>query len=388
MPSSHIYLTLQQTLRYSTTALAVLLSSLTIPAHADDKASPTAAPAKPAMVVSTVTPQRTALPIRLTANGNINAWQEAIIGAEVDGLRLTELNANIGDKVKRGQVLARFDAASVQADVAQQKAAVAEADAALAEARANAERTRTLQASGALSAQQISQYLTAETSAKARLAATQAQLKIQELRLRHSQINAPDDGIISARSATLGSVPGVGQELFRMIRQNRLEWHGEVTASELARIRPGQLVRLSLDSSDASNANRITGKVRMVAPTVDVQSRIGLVYVDLPSSASAQGFKAGGFARGEFELGQSNVQTVPEQAVVMRNGFHYVYQVKPDNHVSSLKVQIGRRSNQQIEIIAGLPEGTIVALNGAGFLNDGDLVKVNNAASISEPPKH
>lgn len=374
-------------MRHTTLSLAILLASLTMSAHADDKANPAAAPAKPAMVVSTVTPQRSSLPIRLTANGNINAWQEAIIGAEVDGLRLTELNVNIGDHVKRGQVLARFDAASVQADVAQQKAAVAEADAALAEARTNAERTRILQASGALSAQQISQYLTAETSAKARLAATRAQLKIQELRLRHSQINAPDDGVISARSAALGSVPGVGQELFRMIRQNRLEWHGEVTASELTRIRPGQLVRLSLDSSDTSNANKIVGKVRMVAPTVDAQSRIGLVYVDLPSTASVQGYKAGSFARGEFELGLSNAQTVPEQALVMRNGFHYVYQVKPDNHVSSLKVQIGRRSNQQVEIIAGLPEGTIVALNGAGFLNDGDLVKINNAATVSEPVK-
>src|SRR5690606_25670854 len=131
------------------------------------------------------------LPIRLAANGNIAAWQEAIIGSEANGLRLADVLVNVGDRVRAGQVLATFASESVAADVAQARAALMEAEANAAEAAANAARARTLEKTGALSEQQINQYLTAEQTARARVEAAKATLDAQQVRLRHVQVRAP-----------------------------------------------------------------------------------------------------------------------------------------------------------------------------------------------------
>ena len=131
-----------------------------------------------------------ALPLRLAANGNIAAWQEASVGSESGGLKLLEVRANVGDVVQRGQVLAVFASESVQADLALARANLAEAQAQAADAAANAERARSLQPSGALSAQQISQYSTADLSARARVQSAQAALQQQELRLKSSLLDS------------------------------------------------------------------------------------------------------------------------------------------------------------------------------------------------------
>ncbi len=335
---------------------------------------------KPALTVSITQAHSGVLPIKLSANGSVLAWQEASVGAETNGLRVQELHASVGDSVKRGQLLATFAADSVQADVALARAAAAEAAANAAEATANADRARAVQGTGALSAQQVNQYLTAELTAKARVESAKAQLDSQQLRLRHTRVLAPDSGIISARSATVGSVVGNGTELFRLIRQGRLEWRAEVTSVELGRIAAGTGVVVTSPSGA-----QYKGKVRMVSPTVDAATRNGLVYVDLlgpvtAGKATPGAFKPGMFARGEFELGSSGALTVVQTAVVVRDGFSYVYRVGPDNRVAQLKVQTGRLLGDQVEILGGLkPEDRLVA-SGAGFLSDGDLVRVVDAA--------
>jgi RND family efflux transporter MFP subunit len=324
-----------------------MLSACDGKAAADKKA---AGPVKPALTVTTTRPSSAKLPIKLSANGNVAAWQEAIVGSESSGLRLTEVRVNVGDAVKKGQVLAVFSADSINADVAQARAALMEAEANAGEAVANAARARTLQSSGALSAQQISQYMTAETTAKARIASSKAALSSQQLRLKYTQVLAPDSGVISGRTATVGSVVGVGTELFRMIRQGRLEWRAEVTAAELARLHAGTSAVVK-----AANGSELTGKVRMIAPTIDAQTRSALVYVDLPASVAADApFKAGMFASGQFELGTSDALTVPQQAVVVRDGFSYVFRLNQDQRVSQLKVKAGRRLADRIEVVEGL----------------------------------
>ena len=324
--------------------------------------------ARPALTVSTARPQRSSLPLRLAANGNVAAWQEASIGAESNGLRLDEVLVNVGDAVKAGQVLARFASEMVQADVAQARASLLEAQAVAAEAAANAERARSLQTTGALSQQQIQQFTTAAQTAQARVESARALLQTQELRLRHTQVRAPDSGIISARTATVGAVLGTGTELFRMVRKGRLEWRAEVTSTELARIQPGAKTRIT-----AASGAMAEGTVRMVAPTVDPQTRNALVYVDLPPKTD---FRAGMFARGEFALGSSDALTVPQEALVVRDGFTYVFVVGPQQRVQQRKVQTGRRIADRVEILSGLEADTSVAVRGAGFLNDGDLVRV------------
>ena len=340
--------------------------------HAQDSAkSP-----RPALTVQTAPPQRTAMTQRLAANGNVAAWQEASIGAESNGLRLTEVRVNVGDSVKAGQVLATFAAEMVQADVAQARASLLEAKAHAAEAASNAERARTLQASGALSAQQIEQYTTAAQAAQARVEAAQALLQAQQLRLQHPQVRAPDHGVISARSATVGAVVGAGTELFRMVRKGRLEWRAEVTATELGRLRPGTAAQVT-----AASGASVQGQLRMVAPTVDPQTRNALVYVDLPAHPD---LRAGMFARGEFLLGQSDALTVPQEALVVREGFTYLFVLGADQRVQRLKVQPGRRAGERVEILSGLDAGAPVVVRGAGFLNDGDLVRVASGPEKSE----
>jgi len=368
--------------KFSPTALAVITAcvlatggALVFSAASRAADEPKAGQPRPALTVSTAQPQRMPVPLRLAANGNIAAWQEASIGAESNGLRLTEVRVNVGDAVKAGQVLATFSADTVQADVAQARASLLEAQAHAAEAAANADRARSLQATGALSQQQIQQFTTAEQTARARVEAAQAALNAQQLRLKYTQVVAPDSGVISARTATVGAVVGAGAELFRMVRKGRLEWRAEVTSTELRRIQPGAKVSVTAASGAVAE-----GTVRMVAPTVDPQTRNALVYVDLPANAD---FRAGMFARGDFALGQSEALTVPQEALVVRDGFSYVFVVGAEQRVVQRKVQTGRRVADRVEVLSGLDAQATVAVRGAGFLNDGDLVRV--AAPAAAP---
>jgi RND family efflux transporter MFP subunit len=344
-------------------------------------AAPASSSTKPALTVSLIKAKSSSLAIKLVANGSVAAWQEASVGTETGGLRVAELHASVGDRVKKGQVLATFATEAVQADVALTRAALAEALANAAEALANAERARAVQGSGAISAQQISQYLTQEQTAKARVASAQAQLDSQLLRLKQTQALAPDAGIISSRSASVGAVLGAGSEMFKLIRQGRLEWRGEVTSAELDRVKVGTGVTLT-----SPTGAQVKGRVRAVAPTVDAATRNGMVYVDVldtmaSGKAAVNGFKPGMFARGEFELGSSAALTLPQTAVVVRDGFSYVYRVDQDKRVSQLKVQTGRINADQIEIQSGVkPDDQLVA-SGGSFLSDGDLVRVMDVAA-------
>ena len=339
---------------------------------------------KAALTVTTVRAESADMPRRLVANGNVAPWQEAIIGSEAGGLRLTDVRANVGDSVRAGDVLAVFSADAVQADMAQATAALMEAEAAAADAANNAARARTLKDSGALSTQQINQFTTGAQTAQARVEAARAAVSTQRLRLRYTRVLAPDDGVISTRTATVGAVVPAGAELFRMIRQGRLEWRAEVTATELGSLRPGTAATVAAPGGAA-----IAGRVRMIAPTVDLQSRTALVYVDLlPPETGPLPLRAGMYARGEFDLGSAPALTVPQQAVVVRDGFSYVFRLNADNRVSQVKVRTGRRAGGRLEVIEGVAPDTVLALDGAGFLNDGDLVRrdgVNAPAAPAAP---
>jgi len=340
----------------------------------------TAAGAKPALTVMAITPQWVEWPRLLAANGNIAAWQEAVISAEISNLRLTEVRVNVGDRVHKGQVLARISSDSVAAALAESRAAVAEAEAMLAEARANGDRARQFQATGFLSAQQINQYLTAEKTALARLNAAHARLQAEQLRLAQTVVRAPDSGVISARTATVGSMAQPGEELFRLIRGSRLEWRAEVSAADLGKLKPGVAATLT-----APNGERIQGRVRMVAPTVDPQTLNGLVYVDLPTAETGNALRAGTFARGEFELGRSPALSLPQSAVLLRDGFPYVFRLGQQNTVVQTKVVVGQRVGDQIEIVSGIAADTRVVASGAGFLADGDMVRLVVAPASKNP---
>ena len=361
----------RQPLAYALVALGIVsVAALSLySTRSQAQNPPAAAPtAKAALSVSSVSPTSGTLALKLGANGSVAAWQEASIGAEVNGLRLTEVRVNVGDVVRKGQVLATFSADTVQADLNVALASLAEAQAASAAASVDAQRAASLKDTGALSAQQIAQFNTQDLTAKARVQAAQAQVASAQVRMKNTQLLAPDDGVISARNATVGSVVGAGAELFRMVRQGRLEWRAEVTSTEIARIKPGAVAQVT-----AASGAQVQGKVRVVAPTVDPQTRNALVYVDLPRHPD---IKAGMYARGEFAIGSATALTLPQQALVLRDGFTYAMRIEANNKVSQVKLQTGKRSGDAVEILSGAKAGEKFVASGAAFLADGDTVRV------------
>src|SRR5262245_3247096 len=181
----------------------------------------------------------------------------------------------------------------------QTEAAVAEAEANVAEAQANAQRAERLGKTGALSQQDATQYMTRDRTAQAQLESARARLRSQKLALDYTRVVAPDDGVISSRKATLGMVAQPGIELFRLVRQNRLDWRAELTGAQLARVHIGDAATVQL--ADGSTA---TGKVRQVAPVLDENTRIGLAYVELDrGDSNAPAARAGMYGTGTITLG-------------------------------------------------------------------------------------
>jgi RND family efflux transporter MFP subunit len=358
----------------------------------DDEASDTTAKkanvvnqTKAALTITTVRPERRMMRQSIAANGSIAPWQEALIGAEVNGLQINQVNVNVGDIVKRGQVIAEFSATTILADIAQANASLADAQASAIEAAGNASRARSIQDTGALSKQQIEQFMAQEASTKARVAAAEATLLSNQIRLKQTKVLAPDNGVISARAATVGAVVSPGQELFRLIRQGLLEWRAELTSSEIGAIKQGMDAYLTIPSGE-----KVVGKVRMVSPIVDTQTRNAMVFVDLPANNQ---IKSGMFARGSFELGENESVTLPASALVLRDGFTYVMQIDKQTqdkqiYVRQIKVQAGKRVGDMVEIIdlENNMDHDYVATGGA-FLADGDAVNViGNTAPLEIKP--
>lgn len=345
----------------------ILVLALSLAGCGDEAATDKAA-AKPALTVSLLAPEQAEWPALLAANGNVVAWQEAVIGAEVANFRIAEVRVEVGDRVRRGQVLARIADDTVASELAEAAAAVAEAEAAAAEAAGNAERASELRARGFYSTQLHAQYQSAARMSAARLAAARARQQAARLKMDKTAVLAPDDGLISARRATVGSLTQSGEELFRLIRSGRLEWRAEVPSADLLRVPVGTPATLT-----GPNGGTVSGTVRAVAPSVDAQTRNGLIYVDLPPTEAV---RAGMFARGEFELGRTPALSLPQTAVVLREGFAYVFRLEGADRVAQSKVELGRRAGDRVEILGGLPAAARVVASGAGFLADGDVVRV------------
>ncbi|MFZ3017029.1 MAG: efflux RND transporter periplasmic adaptor subunit [Gallionella sp.] len=284
-----------------------LIALLALSACSDNEATQVApkSAAKPALTVRAVQAAPAQWKQTLAANGSVLPWQEAVIGAQLPGLRIMEVKAGIGDWVRQGDVLLTLG-----------------------------NRTR-----------DGGDYI-------------------------QGRVIAPDDGVISAANASVGSTVQSGAELFRLIRKGRLEWRAELTADELMQIRKGMAAEIFVGEGRV-----IKGRVRAISPSVDPQTRYGHALVDLPNGS---GLIAGLFARGEIELGQANTvaQTLPQSAVVQRDGAAYVYAIGADGKVQERKVAIGQRFGDRIAIIAGLEPGVSVAESGGAFLTDGDLVQV------------
>ncbi|MDM0005226.1 efflux RND transporter periplasmic adaptor subunit [Variovorax sp. J22G73] len=362
------------------TALALLASAAVLGFGGPRKKTTVPAAAIAALTVQSATAREVPWPATLDASGAIAPWQETVVGTQVAGLRLVELRVNVGDTVRRGQLLARFDADTLRADCDQLQAALDQAVAQAAQATTNRDRALKLQGSGGISEQEVLQHVTQADSARAQVGAARAQLASRRLQLRHAEVLAPDDGVISARSATLGAVGTVGQELFRLIRQGRLEWRGELTATQFSQAERGQQVVLALP-----DGRSVEARVRQLAPTLDAQTRLGLVYADLAAGGPA---RAGMYAGGSILLAQRPALVVPAASLLLRDGRTHVLKLTGTQRMQRVVLQTvvaGRRRADEAEIVQGLAAGERVVARGAGFLNDGDTVRLADSHEGQTP---
>ncbi len=367
-------------------ALAIILCA-SAPASAQTVAAPQAAPppARPVHPVSLVTPKTEMWPDPIEAHGNIMPWQEARVGTEIGGLRLVSVLANVGDLVKKGQVLARLNPATLEAELESANAQLMEAQGVLTQATATLDRAKRLAPSGGVSQQDLTLYETQKQTAAARLNAARAQVKTQQLRLESATLVAPDDGVISSRSVVEGAIVQAGSELFRLIRQGRLEWRAEVKGETLLRLAAGQEVTVK-----SPLGPDVKGRVRQVSPTIDLATRMGLAYVDLPADTD---LKAGLNVSGTLVMGKRKALVLPSSAVLHVGSGYRVFKVGADGKAEAIEVQVGRVRDNEEEITSGLDSHAQVIAKASELLKTGDPVNVQEArdghdvAQASADPK-
>jgi len=343
-------------------------------------------------------------PKTLLVTGSLAAWDELPIGAEESGLsslRIEQIYVDEGDQVRKGQVLAELDnhvllaqirqaeanIGRMHAIILQQTAVLKEAEAERREAEANFHRYSDLLRQGAISqmesqtrqtnaATSIAKVESARQSivvAQSDLAKAEAELDQLKITLAQTRITAPTDGYISKRQAKLGSVltllgPSV---LFNLVRDDRVELNAEVSELDLPGIKPGQQVWIT---SDADPTKKYLGTVREVTPVVDPQTRMGMVYIALPANPK---LKPGMFMQGELRLDSRPALVLPEAAVLFRDSQAFVFVVK-GKQVAVRTIETGTRDQGRVEVLSGLALGEQVVIAGAGYLKDGNQVRVVN----------
>jgi len=341
--------------------IALTLAACNKPATGNDASAPPDASAM-AVSVARVLPQE--IERSVLVSGPVSAWEEMQLGVEVGGLRVTALNVDVGERVRKGQLLLQLDHRTLDSDLRQADAGLSEADAGVMLARSNLARGTALASGQYISASQLDELRAVRTQAEARRNTARASRDAVALRRSFADLRAPDEGIISKRLVQPGQVVAAGTELLRLIRDGRLEWRAELAAEDLVRVQPGDRILLS-----TRDGQRVEGSVRAVSPGVDTQTRTGTVYADLPAPA---GLQAGTYLQGRITTGRAQALTVPAASVVQRDGFPTVFTVDAKNIAHRVRVRTGTSANGRVEIVEGLKASDAVVERGAGFLGDGD----------------
>ena len=324
--------------------------------------------------VETVMPSQDSIGNTLSADGTISAKDVANVSPKVNGVAIEQVLVEEGDRVKAGQVLAIFDTDAMQQQVLQAEADVAEAEATLANATADAARVLPLIEIDAISRQEADRYRTSKLQAEAALQASKARLSTQRLSVKNANVVAPVSGVISEKMAEVGMVAG-GEPLFTIIKGGILEWRADIDPKLLGEVSVGTPVRVSLPAGDS-----VMGKVNRIAPTADDNRQI-TIYASLAANSKA---RAGMYQTGEFLLGSTSAQTVPNSAIVSNDGYDYVMLVtnmssqdgKKIGRIKQQRVTLGERFGDSVALTEPLPADSRIVKQGGSFLNDGDLVRL------------
>ncbi len=334
-----------------------------------------AAPSSQTVTVATAT--RTDLPRVISASGSVSAWEEVPVGAETGGLVATSVLVDEGSYVRQGQPLVQLNTALLSAQVRQQQAALQTAQANASRDDAALARSQELKERGFLSQASLDTALANQRSSTAGVAQARASLSQSQTQLSQATIRAPVSGLIISRSVTRGQIVAAGTELFRMVRDGRLELDAQVPETDLPLLRAGMSADITSDQ-----AGQTTGSIRIVTPEVDPQTRLGVARIAL---ASGNGLRPGMFARATIDAGTQPGVSVPTASVLYRENRAGVFVLQPDNTVSFVPVTVAGRDDQRTSV-GNVQPGARVVVSGAGFLNEGDRVTVQAAAPATAAP--
>ncbi len=372
-------------------AAFVLLAGVSASAAAET--GQPASPQPPSIYV--VTAKKQPITDTVLASGYIRPVEEVYVQPQVEGLAVDSTDIEVGDSVTKGQVMAVLADDSLKLQLSQLKATRAKAEASLAqgkaqlaEAQANADeavrvrdRYRTLQSSGTMSSANLDQALANADAAQARVsAATQsiaaaradvevadAQIEDVRLRLSRTRVKAPVSGVVSAKNIKVGAIASSsGNPLFTIIKGDRLELRGDVSEEDLLKVRPGQKVEVTR----AGQTRPLAAKVRLVDPTVNLDSRLGTVRI---SFDNPDRIRAGMFANARIVVETKDAVVVPVTAVSMSSDASTVLKVK-DGRVKMTPVTTGIIAGDRVEIVSGLEAGDQVVAKAGAFVRDGDRV--------------
>ena len=317
--------------------------------------------------VSVVTASTQSVPRSVNASGTVSAWEEVPVGAETGGLTATAVYVDEGSYVRQGQPLVQLNDALLRAQLRQQQAAVQSAQANAARDQAALERAQELKNRGFLSQASLDTALANKRASDANLAAAQAALSETRTRVAQATIKAPVSGLVISRSVTRGQIVSAGTELFRVVRDGRLELDARVPETELPLVRAGQPASVT-----SEQAGQTAGQVRIVTSEVDAETRLGVARIALINPGP---LRPGMFARARIEVGAQPAVTVPTAAVIYRENRAGVFVLGQGNQVRFRPVAILSRTDQSTAV-TGLDAGARVVVEGAGFLADGDRVRV------------
>jgi RND family efflux transporter MFP subunit len=318
------------------------------------------------IAVATLSELRSGPPV----SGSLEPEQAATVRAEVGGSVL-KMYADAGERVKRGQTLARLDDSALRDDFLSARSAVRSAETALALARRNAERAERLAQAGAVAERDLETARWDVTNAEGTLADAQARLSNAQERLADTQIRAPFDGIVSDRPADAGDVVQVGAALFSIVDPTRLRLEASVPAEQVGRLRTGTEVEFTVNGMD----RRITGRIERINPVVDPATRQVRIYVTIPNVDEA--LVGGLFAEGRVATDTKRAVAVPVTAIDSRGNTPMLHLLKA-GRVSESVVRLGVRdeASELVEVVAGAAEGDTVLLGTAQGVTSGSRVRV------------
>jgi membrane fusion protein, multidrug efflux system len=353
--------------------LAVAAAALLLASCTDDEG---ASATETAEAIVTVGPENVAV-ATLSAlrsgppvSGSLEPEQAATVRAEVGGSVLRTY-ADAGQRVKRGQLLARLDDNAVQDGYLSAKSAVRSAETALELARRNAERSERLAEAGAVADRDLETAQWDVTNAEGTLADARARLSNAQEQLDDTQVRAPFDGIVSDRPADAGDVVQVGAALFTIVDPTRLRLEASVPAEQIGRLRSGTEVEFTVNGL----GRRITGRIERINPVVDPATRQVRIYVAIPNVDQA--LVAGLFAEGRVATDTKRAVAVPLTAIDSRGNSPKVHLLKA-GRVTESPVQLGVRDEaaELVEVLAGVADGDTVLLGSAQGVTPGSRVRV------------